>query len=211
MPVYSIDKQKDGSIIAIWEIIESEKELLENCSLPNSEQEEMSFISNEQRRKERLAVRLLLDHVLNKKIYLGYHENDHPFLQNEVGHISISHTKRFACIIYHPTEHVGIDIENVTRDFSAVEKKVLSEYEIDYLDDKKRDLQLCLIWCAKEAIYKYACESGTDFAEQISIDEFTPHKKGKLTASYTNKEEETSEITLHYQIVEDHAMVWLCE
>ena len=78
-------------------------------------------------------------------------------------HISITHTNNFVAIITNPTEDVGIDIECLDRDFSAVEKKALSEDELDDLLDEKendderkkeRTLQLAIYWCAKEALYK---------------------------------------------------------
>ncbi|MDR2683594.1 MAG: 4'-phosphopantetheinyl transferase superfamily protein [Dysgonamonadaceae bacterium] len=207
--LYSIQKYKDGSAIAIWEITETEEMLRQICPLPHKDEEELRFITNTQRRKERLVVYLLLEQLFGKKIYLGYYDNGRPFLQNEVGDISISHTSRFACLIYHPTEHVGIDIENTLRNFSAVEQKALSEKERDYLNEKNRNTQLCLIWSAKEALYKYIGESGIDFAAQLEIEKFTPHKKGQLEATYTNKEQETTTYELSYEVIADHVMVWI--
>ncbi len=209
MPAYCTDINKDGSTIAIWDLTETEDELAALCLLPSSEQEEMQYITNPQRRKERLAVYVLLKHLFGEKVYLGYHDNGRPFLQNQDGHISISHTQRFVCILYHPEEYVGIDIENTTRDFSAVEKKALSAEEQHYLGAKNRAVQLCLIWCAKEALFKWASESGVDFANQLAVEEFTPREKGKLTAHFTNRNDETTEFRLHYRMVEDHAMVWV--
>jgi len=211
MPVYSTNKHKDGSIIAIWEITETEDALLQIGSLPSNEQEEMAFITNEQRRKERLVVHLLLTHLFGKKIYLGYHDNGRPFLQNATGDISIAHTRRFACIIYHPTAHVGIDIESATRNFAAVEQKILSGNEKKSLSAKHRDRQLCLIWCAKEALYKHICDPGIDFAAQLDVAKFTPRKKGKLAASYTNKDLETTAYALPYEMIDDHALVWVVD
>ncbi|MDR2802425.1 MAG: 4'-phosphopantetheinyl transferase superfamily protein [Prevotellaceae bacterium] len=207
--LYSIQKHKDGSVIAIWEITETEDMLRQICPLPHRDEEEMRFITNAQRRKERFVVYLLLERLFGKKIYLGYYDNGRPFLQNEVGDVSISHTSRFACIIYHPAEHVGIDIENTLRNFSAVEKKALSAKEQDYLNEKNRNTQLCLIWSAKEALYKYIGESGIDFAAQLEIEKFTPHKKGKLEATYTNKAQETTAYELSYEVIADHVMVWI--
>jgi phosphopantetheinyl transferase len=207
--LYSIQKHKDGSAVAVWEITETEDALRQICSLPQKDEEELRFINNVQRRKERLVVYLLLEHLFGKKIYLGYYDNGRPFLQNEVGDVSISHTSRFACIIYHPAEHVGIDIENTLRNFSAVEQKALSGKEKNYLNEKNRSMQLCLIWSAKEALYKYIGESGIDFAAQLEIEKFTPHTKGKLKAAYTNKAQETTAYELSYETVADHVMVWI--
>ena len=207
--LYSIQKYKDGSAIAIWEITETEEVLRQICPLPHKDEEELRFINNVQRRKERLVVYLLLERLFGKKIYLGYYDNGRPFLQNEVGDISISHTSRFACIIYHPTEHVGIDIENTLRNFAVVEQKALSIKEQNYLNRKNRNIQLCLIWSAKETLYKYIGESGIDFAAQLEIEKFTPHTKGKLEATYINKAQEATVYELSYEAIADHIMVWM--
>jgi phosphopantetheinyl transferase len=196
-------------VVAVWKIEESEEELRKQCAVPHDELEEMNYISNPQRRIERLAVRVLLNKVLGEKVYLGYHDNGRPFLQNNVANISITHTKQFVAISYNPLLDVGIDMESLARQFSAVERKALSDKERDYLTDKHRHLQLCLIWCAKEAIYKRFSENGVDFAAQMQIEKFTPKEKGKLTATYTNSERAQTELILHYELIEDHVLVWV--
>jgi phosphopantetheinyl transferase len=202
-------RYKDGSVIAVWKIEETEPELLIRCAVPSSELEEMNYISNPQRRLERLVVRMLLNEVMGEKIYLGYHDNGRPFLQNHTANISITHTKTFVAVIYHPSLDVGIDIESLVRNFDAVEKKALSDAERDYLSDKHRQAQLCLIWSAKEALYKRVGENGVDFSAQMYIEKFTPKKQGKLTAVYTDKEGKQSTFTLRYKMVEDHILVWV--
>jgi 4'-phosphopantetheinyl transferase EntD len=151
----------------------------------------------------------LLNNVLGEKVYLGYHDNGRPFLLNNVANISITHTRRFAAIIYHPSLGVGVDMEALDRNFDAVEEKALCDDERSYLSEKRRRTQLCLIWCAKEALYKRLSENGIDFAAQIRIEKFTPKKRGKLSASYTDREGAQTVFTLHYETVEDHLLVWV--
>ena len=143
MGLYSKRKLDNGATIAIWEITESEDDLRTLCSpIPNDELEELEILRSEARRKEKLAVRALLNELYPEKVYLGHHDNGKPYIQNCADEISISHTNRFVAIITHDEEDVGIDIECVNRDFSAVEKKALSEEEIDDLSDKNHNLQL---------------------------------------------------------------------
>ena len=150
MGLYSKRTLDNGATIAIWEITESEDDLRTLCSpIPNDELEELEILRSEARRKEKLAVRALLNELYPEKVYLGHHDNGKPYIQNCADEISISHTNRFVAIITHDEEDVGIDIECVNRDFSAVEKKALSEEEIDDLSDKNHNLQLAIYWCAK--------------------------------------------------------------
>ncbi|MBO5804670.1 MAG: 4'-phosphopantetheinyl transferase superfamily protein [Bacteroidales bacterium] len=210
MGLYSKRTLDNGATIAIWEITESEDDLRTLCSpIPNDELEELEILRSEARRKEKLAVRALLNELYPEKVYLGHHDNGKPYIQNCADEISISHTSRFAAIITHDEEDVGIDIECVNRDFSAVEKKALSEEEIDDLSDKNHNLQLAIYWCAKEAIYKRMSQRRVDFAEQIELEKFTPRRDGELEAVFIHKDGEEEEFELEYEMVEDHVMVWL--
>ena len=210
MGLYSKRKLDNGATIAIWEITESEDDLRTLCSpIPNDELEELEILRSEARRKEKLAVRALLNELYPEKVYLGHHDNGKPYIQNCADEISISHTNRFVAIITHDEEDVGIDIECVNRDFSAVEKKALSEEEIDDLSDKNHNLQLTIYWCAKEAIYKRMSQRRVDFAEQIELEKFTPRRDGELEAVFIHKDGEEEEFELEYEMIEDHVMVWL--
>ena len=112
-------------------------------------------------------------------------------------------------MILHPTEDVGIDIESLDRDFSAVEKKALSEDEIDDLDDDKRNEQLAIYWCAKEAIFKRVSVYNVDFAEQIEIERFRPKGEGELEASFIDKDDYEEEFELEYMTFDRHVLVWV--
>ena len=63
MALYFRKRVQKKAEIAVWKIEETEEELLRICSVPDDELEEIMFIQNEQRRKEKLAVRALLNEV----------------------------------------------------------------------------------------------------------------------------------------------------
>lgn len=210
MALYLTKELENEATIYVWHITETEEELLANTQVPDDELEELQFFKNEARRKERLATRALLNTIFDdERVYLGHHDNGRPYLQNMATEISISHTKDYVAIIVHKSEDQGIDIECLDRDFSAVEKKALSEDEIDDLSDRKRSLQLAIYWCAKEAIFKRMSISGVDFAEQIEIERFTPHEEGELEAVFTHKDGTEVDFELEYMIFDNHAMVWV--
>lgn len=209
MALYLKKELDNDATIYVWEITETEKELLESTAVPEDELEELAFTKSEARRKEKLATRALLNEIFPEKLYLGHHENGKPYLENSATEISITHTNRFVAIIVHPDEVLGIDIESLDRDFSAVEKKALSEEEREDLSDKNRTLQLAIYWCAKEAIYKRMSLSGADFAEQIEIEKFNPHEDGELDAIFTHKDGTEEELELEYEVFDGHVMVWI--
>ena len=210
MALYLKKELENDATIYVWHITESEEELRSSNQIPDDELEELSYVSSVSRRREMLATRALLNTIFDdERVYLGHHDNGRPYLQNLATEISISHTKDYVAIILHPDEDQGIDIESLDRDFSAVEKKALSEDEIDDLSDKNRVLQLAIYWCAKEAIYKRMSLSGVDFAEQIELERFTPHEEGELEATFYHKDGSEVECELEYMVFDNHAMVWV--
>ena len=178
MGLYLKKKLDNDAEIGVWQITETEEELKELSSTPTDEMEEISFIRSESLRKQRLAVRALLNTMFDDKVYLSHHDNGKPYIENNPINISITHTNKYVAVILHDEENVGIDIESLDRDFSAVEKKALSEDEIDDLDDDRRNEQLAIYWCAKEAIFKLVSVYNLDFAEQIEVGRFRPRGEG---------------------------------
>ena len=197
------------SRLGVWHITESEAELQELCSIPSDELEEISFIKNESLRKQKLAVRALLDAMFEEKVYLSHHDNGKPHIENNATNISITHTDKYVAAILNDLDDVGIDCESLDRDFSAVEKKALSEEEIDDLDDDHRNEQLAIYWCAKEAVYKKMSQYKVDFAEQIEIDAFRVKGEGELEATFINKDGFEEEFDLEYMTFDRHVLVWI--
>lgn len=195
--------------ISVWQITETEQELKDLCSVPTDEMEEISLIRSEAQRKQKLAVRALLNEVFEEKMYLNHHDNGKPYLENCITNISITHTDKYVAIITHDEDDLGIDIESLDRDFSAVEKKALSEEEIEDLDDEKKNVQLAIYWCAKEAIFKRMSQNRVDFAEQIEVEKFHPKGEGELEATFIHKDGHEEDFDLEYMIFDRHLLVWL--
>ena len=208
MALYFKKELDNEATIAVWQVTETEAELRELSSVPSDELEEISFIRSESLRRQRLAVRALLSQLFEDKVYLSHHDNGKPYLENLVTNISITHTEKYVAVILHDEEDVGIDIECQDRDFSAVEKKALSEEEIDDLDEDKKNEQLAIYWCAKEAILKKIGQYDLDFSEQIELDHFHPKDDGELEAVFIDKDGDEEDIDLEYMTFDRHVLVW---
>ena len=209
MALYLKKKLDNEAEIGVWQITETEQELIELSSTPSDEMEEISYIRSESQRKQRLAVRALLNEVFEEKVYLSHHDNGKPYLENMVTNISITHTEKYVAIILHDEEDLGIDLESLDRDFSAVEKRALSEDEIEDLDDDRRNEQLAIYWCAKEAIFKRVSAYKVDFAEQIEVERFRPRGEGELEATFIHKDGYEEEFELEYMTFDRHVLVWV--
>ena len=213
MALYLIKDLDDDyhSRVGVWQVSETEAELRALTSVPTDELEEISYIKSESLRKQKLAVRALLDAMFEEKVYLNHHDNGKPYIENCATNISITHTDKFVAVILNDNDEVGIDCESLDRDFSAVEKKALSEEEIEDLADDTDDRreQLAIYWCAKEAVYKLISQYGVDFAEQIEIEEFRPRGEGELDATFIHKDGYEEEFELRYMTFERHVLVWV--
>ena len=201
--------EKSKSVIGVWQITETEEELVRLGSVPSDEMEEISFIKNDSMRKQRLAVRALLCELFGEKVYLSHHDNGKPYLENSVTNISITHTQKYVAVILNDNEDVGIDIESLARDFSAVEQKALSEDEIEDLDEDRKNEQLAIYWCPKEAIFKRISAYNVDFAEQIEVERFRPRGEGELDATFIHKDGYEEEFELEYMTFDNHVLVWV--
>ncbi|MBP5537621.1 MAG: 4'-phosphopantetheinyl transferase superfamily protein [Bacteroidales bacterium] len=199
------------SRLGVWHITETEEELKAITSVPTDELEEISYIKSESLRKQKYAVRALLDAMFEEKVYLSHHDNGKPYIENCVTNISITHTEKYVAMILNDNNEVGIDIESLSRDFSAVEKKALSEEEIDDLeeDDGSRNEQLAIYWCAKEAICKMLGQYHVNFAEQIEVDRFRPRDDGELEATFIDKDGYEEDYELSYMTFDNHVLVWV--
>ena len=209
MALYLKKTLDNDAVIGVWQITETEEELKALSSTPTDEMEEISFIQSESLRKQRLAVRALLNELFDEKVYLSHHDNGKPYLENNAVNISITHTQKYVAVILHDEEDVGIDIESLDRDFSAVEAKALSDEERDDLDDDRKSEQLAIYWCAKEAIYKRVSVYNVDFAEQIEVERFRPRGEGELEATFIDKDGDETEFVLEYMTFDRHVLVWV--
>ena len=209
MALYFKKELDNGAEIAVWQITETEDELKALSSVPSDEMEEISLFGSESQRKQKLAVRALINELFDEKMYLDHHDNGKPYLENCATNISITHTEKYVAVIIHDEDDLGIDIESLDRDFSAVEQRALSEDEIEDLDDDSRNEQPAIYWCAKEAIFKRMSQLRVDFAEQIEVEKFRPKGKGELEATFIHKNGHEEEFNLGYVIFDRHVLVWV--
>ncbi|CAI8365762.1 MAG: Uncharacterised protein [Cryomorphaceae bacterium] len=192
MPIIHKIEEKEITIL-VWEITETLEELqvlLGGLNISNH--------TSEKRKKEQLTTRLLVKEILpNKRII--YNKFGAPELDNGQ-HISISHSAGLvAVIISH--EKTGLDIEKISEKTLLLASKFVSEKNLINLDKEKSTL----IWCLKEAIYKWEQKGGVDFIKDIIITEFTHKEHGKVIAFLKNKK-----LNLNYQKINDHYLVYIC-
>lgn len=195
--------------IAVWEISENEEELLNLLPpLENKEEKFLQNISNASRRKEWLASRVLTYQLTGLYPAIGYNESGQPFLIHSCDNLTISHTKGYAAIGLSKKTIPGVDIEYPSDRIKKVSERFLNALEKQFIQEKWRDIQLGLIWCAKEAVYKASGLPGLAFKEQIIISPFSPNSTHGSFVATVHAQNQILPYSLNYQINKNYYLVW---
>jgi phosphopantetheinyl transferase len=204
MPLVRSEMTDEGSAWGLWQINETEEELsyeaLESCP---------EDIIAPSKRKEFLAGRALVK-TLAEKVGVSYtgirkDEQGKPYLKDQSHEISLSHSSPYVAAQIHPTEAVGIDIEQPKEKLLRVAPRVLSSSEeSDAGDDVVKH---CVYWCAKEAMYKLYGKRGLHFNSQLNLDPFELKRSGELRG-YIRANGIPTLVTLGYVVKEDYVLVF---
>ena len=171
MPIVQIQKINKEAIIAIWHITETVKTLQE--LLPKSQvTKDFLLLTIEKQQTEWLSSRLLLYMVAE---YLGVavqnirkDEFGKPYLQTNLQEyaISISHAFPYAVIALHTQKNIGVDIELRSTKLEKIAKRMFHSEELQWATTLQ---DFALLWCAKEAMYKWYGKRGIDFRQHLRV------------------------------------------
>lgn len=119
-----------------------------------------------QRRREWLAWRAIVRRELGA-VEIGYDETGAPVLigRNDL-YISVSHCRGWVAVCI-SSRRCAVDIELQTRNFEKAAARFLTDEERALGD---HPLLPAAVWCAKEALYKYAGEPGLDLRQDLRIE-----------------------------------------
>lgn len=164
--------------VAVWHIIEDEETLLAQLAEAQCAeafavvQKGLPAFHNPGRRREWLAVRLLVATCLGGDKTVSYDPDGRPFLTDRSCEISISHTKDYAALAWHLFRPVGVDVERKSDRVMRVVRKYVNAGEQTALESSRYcspDGEL-LLWTAKEALYKAVGIRSLDCLEELSVD-----------------------------------------
>ncbi|MEE2700250.1 MAG: 4'-phosphopantetheinyl transferase superfamily protein [Bacteroidota bacterium] len=190
-----IKKYTDNNCkIAVWNMCESLDELLQL-----DKQHDLLALKTEKRKKEFLASRLLLNELAPNQ-QITYNKYGAPELENGK-FISISHSKNLVAIIV-GNQKVGLDIEQISEKALRTASKFILEAQQQNITAEKATL----IWCSKEAIFKWYQKGGVDFKDDIHLDSFVLSEKGKINANFKKQS-----LILNYQKINNHYLVYVCK
>jgi len=182
MPIERIIDSSDQHKVAVWQVTESLDELLQLISLSPQDTKKVNSFRLEKRKREWLACRILLQHLIGKYPQIEYNKSGKPFLADQSYHISLSHTDGYvaASISAQPT---ALDIELCSPRINKVAQRFIHDREWAFVEDEQSLSYLTLIWSAKETLFKYFDESMVVFKDHFRIAPFQLNTEGHFQAS----------------------------
>lgn len=207
MPIILKTESPQGQCTAVWKVTETLDQLLGKTTLTSEERKSLSFIRNENRQKEWIAVRTLLQELRPTKPIIKYHENGKPYLMDNSEEISISHSGQYIAIALSKGRTPGVDIEHVHPKITRIAERFVSDDEKKWLTEETMIEQLCLLWCAKEVLYKIHPEGMLNFKNHLLVAPFTLADKGTLEGTILKDGAESAH-KLAYQRIDDYMLVY---
>jgi len=195
--------------LGVWKIEENPEDL--KSKLQWSEEDIRRFQSHMdgERSKHWLYSRMLLREMLNTSqfIELGADEFGKPLLGNFPRKISISHSGDMVAVMLSKHE-CGMDIQLMKPNIERVAHKFISEEEWQYLNPETRFEQMYLVWCCKEALYKYYGKKNLAFKENLALKSFSWNPEGSLMG-VIKKDEYYKELPVYWKTIGDYLLAWV--
>jgi len=188
-----LKKEENNNTILVWKISEPLEKLI---SL--STNTDYSHVKSEKRKKEFLACRILLNYF-NKNLKISYSENGSPNLNNHQC-ISVSHSGDLVCIII-SDKKIGVDVEQISDKSLRLKGKFINSHHTKLNKEKST-----LIWCIKEAVFKFHEIGNVDFKKDVFISEFILEESGKMDIIFKN-----NILKSYYFKVEDFYLAYVCK
>jgi 4'-phosphopantetheinyl transferase EntD len=198
--------------VYLWEITESLEELLNIPKLTEDETNIVMSFRKENRKKEILASRALLQSII-PDAHIHY-SNKNPQLTGKEKEISITHSDNKVMIQLVPKDNLcGVDLQEITDKAIRVKTKFLHPSEISLLDECELDtLSFCnLLWSAKETAFKAfasVCEQEEviEFKTQLILTDILVDQN-KMSGQFIEKNKRTS-FELGFSIQSDFVVTW---
>ncbi len=162
MPCLEIYNHYTEATIGLWKVEESVCELESWFPELITGEKYLSFNHN-LRKLEWLVARALMKEM-GLSWHLSYSEHGKPFYA-EGPKISLTHSKDYVAIITHPTNEVGIDVQEIVPKVERIKHKYCNAKELNWARSVE---DFTLIWSAKEAMFKVK-ERNVNFSEDIAV------------------------------------------
>ncbi|HSC52683.1 MAG TPA: 4'-phosphopantetheinyl transferase superfamily protein [Phnomibacter sp.] len=207
MPLFYSQTIDPFTKLAIWHITEDESFFLE--WVPVSRE-----FTHPHKRLQHLAGRFLLQHLFPDfpLSLIQIATTRKPYLPQESHHFSISHCGNYAAAIVSTRQRVGIDIEQPSERVLKIAPKFLHEQEVALLQPfagSELVKRATLLWCAKEAMYKWYSLGEIDFKQHLRVNEIHLEEQGTGIMDASFQKFAPQSLSMHYMGWPNLALTWL--
>jgi phosphopantetheinyl transferase len=208
VPLFYQHNINETTKLAVWHILESEEYFLQWVPLQKE-------ITHWHKRLQHLAGRYLLQYLFPG---FPYHliliaDTRKPYLPGEEYHFSISHCGDYAAVIVSKDKRVGVDIELITPKVEKIKHKFLNEVELlpfeTPVDKAEHNYlqELTLLWCCKEAVFKWYGSGAVDFRKDINLHPTFDIAIGCMKGEFTKESNQSLNIT--FKLFEEMCLAWI--
>lgn len=175
-------------------------------ALSGDETAALAGIAKAQRKQEWLACRVLLKEMLGKQTAVTYDSERKPHLAGSGMEVSMSHSGEYVCVYVRQGAAVGVDVQQMKPSISRGAFYFLNEAELEWVD-LQDNVQMHLIWSAKESVFKYAGDAAVDLKKHITILAFSGNQKGRFEVNL-QKDGKAQTIPVQFDTFENYVLTW---
>ena len=206
MPLYLHKELENGNRLAVWQAVESVEELLERAGLCEEDRQTLDSFRLESRKKEWLAVRVLVKELLGDGVPIHYKKSGAPYFKDIDMQIGISHSNGFAGVALSP-HRTSLDMEKATPRIERVYQRFVNDSEMEFIPHEQRIEYYNLIWCAKETLFKLLDRRDVVFKENLNVKPLKMEKEGIVSAGVSFPDLRC-EVTMGYEVMPDFTLVY---
>jgi 4'-phosphopantetheinyl transferase len=208
MPLVQIRKLSTDARLGLWRITESPNQLAAALAILAPALPIPPFTS-QKRQREWLASRLLA-YTLLQQFTPAYHalisdEYGKPAFLSSPCRLSISHSGELAAVLISSKKEVGIDLELISPRIKTLGPRFLSAAELDGANGNPE--KLCILWSAKETLYKLYSKRKLGFKEHLQVGEIPPGPAGQVSARVVC-ETLDQEFCITYEKINDYILTY---
>lgn len=200
---------ENNDIIGLWKNDESLEDLLFTLKPTGVHLERLNALELDKRKKEYCITQLLLRELTDEPQEIVKTPEGKPTLKNLPYKISISHADLYSAVMLSEELECGVDVEIVQPRIKRIAPKFVSEYENLYVTKGRESSYYTIIWCVKEAIYKWYAKRGLDFKENMIIHPFTMQQSGgPVYFEFVKDGKKVTQIA-QYRLFNRHIVAWV--
>jgi len=182
MPIYLNIDAENRNRLMVWQITESFENLYSMVKLSDEDEATLKSFRFAPRKKEWLAVRVIVKQILGDDFRIFYKKSGAPYFKDSKLYIGISHTNGFAGVSIAPYP-TALDMEKASPRIERVCQRFVRDDEMAYIPKKRKIDYYNAIWAAKETLFKLFDRKDVVFKERFVIPPFTLAPEGEITAN----------------------------